>query len=282
MTVTYKKLLETIKLGNEVINKTNKNYILNEHNAIIASYDKNSISMYYRLPVINNNQIDYQIVLVTFVKNFKIYDKVADVIFTNILDDKYNDIEITDNIGYKKIYNPEINEIKKSNFMTNPKRLLFEYPELVDNHINVTKELLRFDNCGNFYQLNKDTFDYVIGTHRFDNIDNTKINIINYKQAYNNYYRHEIEEYLFKTYQSRDFSNYNVSVVVLGNPYELLLDVIYNSNEYTINQKRDEMHALLRHFNVNPKMDQAFMAKYNFDLINQKTVLTLKNTKIEK
>lgn len=95
--------------------KKRKNYYLNEFDEIVASYDDNSISMYFDFPESSREIWNHNgRVVATFAKDFQVNSLVADVIMLEGLLGATNDTKIVGNYAYESCVSRELDDFYDS------------------------------------------------------------------------------------------------------------------------------------------------------------------------
>lgn len=116
MSITYNSILEELNKKYHIYSKRDKDYYLNENGEIVASYDNNSISMYFDFPEESLEIMNHKgRVIATFAKDFQVNDIVADVIILEGLYGACNDSKIVDNFAYETFVNHELDDFYDSN-----------------------------------------------------------------------------------------------------------------------------------------------------------------------
>ena len=112
MKVTYDSILNLLSKKYSVISKEKKNYFVNENGEVVASYNKDYISMLFDFPACSREIWNHEgKVVVTFAKDFQVNSYVADVIILEGLCGTENDTEVIGNRTYSTISNEEIYNI---------------------------------------------------------------------------------------------------------------------------------------------------------------------------
>lgn len=116
MTVNYDSILNQLNKKFTLVSKNKKNYFINEEGAIVASYDANSISMYFEFPADSQEILNHHgIVVATFAKNFQVNDKIADIIIVDGLCGACNDTKMIGNYAYMTCDNSELRDFYDTN-----------------------------------------------------------------------------------------------------------------------------------------------------------------------
>lgn len=208
--ITYEKIFSILNSKFELVMGKQKNYFLDYEQRIVATIDKNSITMFYDFPE-ESREIwnHYGKVAITFVKNFNVNGQICDVLCINGLCGAANDIIIDENFSIDRTNNIEMRNLlhndKKSlqqqfEDLGYGKRILilkkliganFKGARIDDIQLFESSEEYMLGNCG--YLSSNDgvaSFD-IGGIVKFNNMvtnriykDGYDINIINFKSIY--------------------------------------------------------------------------------------------------
>ena len=116
MKISYDSILNLLNKNYSVISKDKKNYFINDKGEIVASYNKNSISMFFDFPAESREIWNHEgRVVLTFAKDFQVNSYVADVLFLEGLCGATNDTEVIENYAYFTVNNHELYNINGDN-----------------------------------------------------------------------------------------------------------------------------------------------------------------------
>lgn len=116
--VDYNSILNILDQKFRLVRKKEKNYFVNDRDNVVASYDDNSITMYFQFPKSDVEIWNHDgIVVATFVRDFQVNELIADVIIVEGLTGSANDTKIIKNYGYLPFRNNEVfKDSKQSQF----------------------------------------------------------------------------------------------------------------------------------------------------------------------
>lgn len=117
MDIKYDNILNLLKKKFKIISKKEKNYFVNDKNEVVATYDDNSISMFFNFPKESRTLWDHEgFIVATFAKKFQVNDTIADIIILEGLYGACNDARIIDNCVYETYNNNELRDIFETNY----------------------------------------------------------------------------------------------------------------------------------------------------------------------
>lgn len=208
MKITYEKILEILNSKFKLVKGKKKSYFLDDSERIVATVDKNLITMFYDFPKHSREIWNHEgKVAVAFVKNFNVNGQICDVVCTHGLCGACNDFTLHDNYFIDDTNNTEMRYLLDVNDNSLQKKFeSLSYEEKIDvletftgakfTGANISgiqlfpsSERYRLGNCGHLTAKNGIAKFDIFGQVEVNNIviskkDSFDLNIIDLKNEY--------------------------------------------------------------------------------------------------